>query len=51
MLLDHIALVVKDPKKSAEWYCKNYDAEMLYSDDTWSFVALENIKIAFVISK
>ncbi len=51
MLLDHIALVVSDPRKSAEWYCKNYDAEMLYSDDTWSFIELENIKIAFVISK
>ena len=24
---------------------------MLYSDDTWSFIELENIKIAFVISK
>ena len=48
MILDHVALVVKDPRASAEWYSENYDAKILYADETWSFVELENIKIAFV---
>ena len=51
MKLDHIALVVDSPTEAARWYVENFNAELLYADETWAFVALENIKIAFVISK
>lgn len=47
--VDHIAIVVEDPKKAAEWYCSEYGAHLLYSDDTWGMVQFANIKMAFVI--
>ena len=47
--IDHVALTTSDPTKAAEWYCENFDATLLYSDDTWAMVQFENIKLAFVI--
>ena len=47
--IDHVALTTSDPQKAAEWYCENFDATLLYSDDTWAMVQFENIKLAFVI--
>ena len=49
MKLDHVALQVDNPKEAAEWYRDNFEAEILYADDTWSFVQFENVKLAFVI--
>lgn len=47
--IDHIAIVVDDPRKAAEWYCSEYGAKPLYSDSTWAMVQFSNIKLAFVI--
>jgi|TARA_S200000501_G_C20548181_1_gene623199 hypothetical protein len=47
--IDHIALVVDEPRLAAKWYQLNFDADLLYMDDTWAFVELENVKIAFVV--
>ena len=47
--LDHIAIQVEDPRAAADWYIKNFGAELLYVDDTWGFVEFENIKLAFVV--
>tara|TARA_R110002110_G_scaffold353681_1_gene563579 strand:+ start:160 stop:450 length:291 start_codon:yes stop_codon:yes gene_type:complete len=49
MKIDHIALQVENPNSTAEWYRDNFDAEILYADDTWSFIQFENIKMAFVV--
>ena len=49
MKLDHVALQVENPKEAAEWYRDNFEAEILYADDTWSFVQFENVKLAFVV--
>jgi catechol 2,3-dioxygenase-like lactoylglutathione lyase family enzyme len=49
--LDHIALVVDDPFMAAKWYELNFNAELLYADQTWAMVEIENTKIAFVIKK
>ena len=49
MILDHVALVVEDPMKSAEWYCEKFNADIVYADETWSVVQLDNIKLAFVV--
>ena len=38
MKIDHIALQVKNPKEAAQWYCDNFGAEIIYADETWSFV-------------
>ena len=46
--IDHIALSVEDPESAANWYISNFNGELLYCDDTWSFVQFENIKMAFV---
>ena len=46
--IDHIALQVEDTKQAADWYCENFEAVLLYADDTWSFVQFQNIKLAFV---
>ena len=46
--IDHIALTVEDPKEAANWYIDNFSGELLYCDDTWSFVQFKNIKMAFV---
>ena len=51
MKLDHIALVVDDPFMAAKWYELNFNAELLYADQTWALVEVENTKIAFVIKK
>jgi hypothetical protein len=47
--LDHIGLIVDEPRLAAKWYQLKFNAEILYMDDTWAFVQLENVKIAFVI--
>ena len=47
--IDHVALTTSDPQKAAEWYCENFDATLLYSDDTWAMVQFENIKLALVL--
>ena len=49
MKIDHVALQVEKPKEAAEWYRDNFKAEIIYADDTWSFVQFENIKLAFVV--
>ena len=50
MKIDHIAIVVSSPPEAADWYSNNFGAEILYSDETWSVVEFENIKLAFVVS-
>lgn len=47
--VDHIALVVDDPSLAAKWYEADFNAEILYSDETWALVQFENIKMAFVM--
>ena len=51
MIVDHIAIQVDSPSEAASWYVDNFDAELLYSDETWAIVSFENIKLAFVIKK
>ena len=46
--IDHIALVVDKPPEVADWYIENFNAEVLYVDDTWAFIQFSNIKMAFV---
>ena len=48
MKVDHIALVVDEPALAAKWYEFNFNAELLYTDDSWALVEFENIKLAFV---
>lgn len=47
--IDHIALIVDEPQEAARWYEAEFDAVILYSDETWSMIQFENIKMAFVL--
>lgn len=49
MKIDHIAFQVGNPKEAARWYADTFGAKILYSDETWSFIEFENIKMAFVM--
>ena len=46
--IDHIAIQVKNIKKSTKWYIDNFKCKILYIDDTWAFIEFENIKLALV---
>ena len=48
MNFDHVALVSKDIKKTVNWYVENWNANILYQDETWGLVSLGGVKIAFV---
>ena len=50
MKFDHVAVNVKDIRKSAEWYCENLNADALYVDDTWAFLQVNGAKIALTLS-
>jgi len=52
MNFDHIALTVPTEammKNNVKWYCDQYDAEILYQDNTWSLLSVGGVKIAFVL--
>ena len=46
--IDHIAIQVKNIKKSLNWYLKNFKCKKIYADDTWAFIEFENTKLALV---
>ncbi len=49
MNLDHIAINVKNIKKSVEWYCEKFDARVKYQDATWALLQIGETKIALTI--
>ena len=46
--IDHIAIQVKNVKKSLNWYLENFKCRKIYSDDSWAFIEFNNIKLALV---
>tara|TARA_Y100000994_G_C15467371_1_gene349476 strand:+ start:239 stop:544 length:306 start_codon:yes stop_codon:yes gene_type:complete len=46
--IDHIALEVKNIKKSSDWYLKNFKCKLLYLDHSWAFIEFDNTKLALV---
>ena len=49
--IDHIAIQVKDIKKSLNWYLENFKCKKIYTDKTWAFIEFNNIKLALVTKK
>ena len=49
MKIDHIALQVDDIRKACVWYVSHFDANVLYSDETWALLGFDNIKLALVL--
>lgn len=48
MNFDHVALVSKNIEFSIDWYVNQWNAKVLYQDETWGLVSVGNVKIAFV---
>jgi catechol-2,3-dioxygenase len=46
--IDHIAVVVDDIAKAAEWYTNQFECELEWCDDTWAFLAFANCGLALV---
>ena len=49
MKIDHVAINVKNIKKSVNWYVENMSAKVDYEDDTWAMLSIGNAKLALTI--
>jgi len=49
MRIDHIAVQVEDIYEAREWYCKKFDANVLYCDQTWALLEFDNTKLALFL--
>jgi catechol 2,3-dioxygenase-like lactoylglutathione lyase family enzyme len=47
--LHHVAIQVKDIERALKWYSENFNAEIVYLDETWAMLRFENIYLALVI--
>jgi catechol 2,3-dioxygenase-like lactoylglutathione lyase family enzyme len=48
--VDHVAVSVHDVKTALDWYCRHFQCQVLYQDDTWALVQFANIKLALVVT-
>ncbi len=48
--IDHIAIPVSDVDSSVKWYTSQFNCNIEYQDETWAFLAFENIKLALVVT-
>ena len=46
--LHHVAVVVPDIDEAMTWYQKQFDVEVVYSDESWALLQFENIALALV---
>ena len=47
--LHHVAIQVKDIARALKWYSENFNAEIVYLNDTWAMLRFKNIYLALVI--
>ena len=47
--LQHVAIQVKDIARALKWYSENFNAEIVYLDDTWAMLRFENMHLALVV--
>ena len=50
MKLDHVAIVVKNPKEAAQWYVNHFSASVEYLDETWAMLKLGDCKLALTVA-
>lgn len=48
-MIDHIAIQVESIEKSVRWYTDRFGCRVLYSDDTWAMLDMDNVKLALTI--
>jgi len=46
--LHHIAIVVEDIDRAIRWYQSQFNASLIYADNTWAMLGFENIELALV---
>ena len=47
--LHHVAIQVENIARALKWYSENFNAEIVYLDDTWAMLRFANIYLALVI--
>ncbi len=47
--IHHVAIQVDDIHTAVNWYCKSFDAEVRYEDDSWALLRFENLSLALVV--
>lgn len=48
-VLHHIAIEVDSIRPALDWYCENFQCEIVYEDDTWAMLQFANVQLALVI--
>ena len=49
MKFDHVAFNVEDISGAVKWYVNEYGASVVYQDETWGMVLINDTKIAFTL--
>ena len=47
--LHHVAIQVSDIDRATKWYSENFNAEIVYLDESWAMLRFENIYLALVM--
>ena len=47
--LHHVAIQVDDISRALKWYSENFNAEIVYLDDTWAMLRFANMYLALVV--
>lgn len=47
--VDHVAIAVTNVAQAVDWWCKAFNCQVTYQDETWAVLEFANIKIALVI--
>jgi catechol 2,3-dioxygenase-like lactoylglutathione lyase family enzyme len=46
--LHHVAITVPSIADAVTWYCRKFECETVYQDETWALLQFENIALALV---
>lgn len=46
--MDHVAVQTEDITRAVSWYVENFEAQVLYQDETWAFLKVGQGKLALV---
>ena len=49
MKIDHIAVPVDDIEEACRWYSSRFDTEILYFDQSWAILGMDNVKLALFL--
>ena len=47
--IDHIAIQVENIEHSVTWYTNEFNADIIYQDNTWALLKFNNVNLALVL--